>query len=516
MAERREGRRADGRRADGRRAERLKQRRRGRARLMGAIAGSCALLLAGGAAWIYYELDGNIDSFDAKGLSKDRPAGGFGGRNVLVIGSDSRSGANSSLGGGEGDVGRSDTAFLLHVYGDSEHAVAVSIPRDTLVDIPPCRLPDGTWTKTQTGVMFNSAFSVGLTAKGNPACTQNTVEKLTGLRVDHTVVVDFAGFSKMTSAVGGVQVCLPNDVYQGDLNPHRGSRGERIFAKGPQNVSGQKALDYVRLRHGIGDGSDIGRIQRQQAFVSSLIKKVKGEGFDPTTLLPLANAATKSMTVDPGLDSAQKLLSFAMSLKNVDLHNTKFVTLPWRYQGNRVAVVHPDAEALWESLRNDRTIDGKNAGGKKNGGKNDGGKNDGGRPGAAPSASPEPTSGAGISVTVHNGTTVKGLAARAADMLRKDGFTVTGTATVPEPGRTATLVTYGPGLKSRAENLARRFPGAELRRSAAGGLVVTLGRTYAADPSPAPSAPAPTAVPSRVAEKARSADDDVCSNLSYG
>ncbi|CAM5447596.1 Polyisoprenyl-teichoic acid--peptidoglycan teichoic acid transferase TagU [Streptomyces rimosus subsp. rimosus] len=171
------------------------------------------------------------------------------------------------------------------------------------MEIPPCRLPDGRWTKKpQHNAMFNAAFSVGESAKGNPACTQNTVEKLSGVRVDHTVVVDFEGFSKMTSAVGGVPVCLPKDIYEGDLNPNRRSRGERIFAKGPQNVSGQQALDYVRIRHGIGDNSDIGRIQRQQAFVGSLIKKVKDQGFNPGTLLPLANAATQSITVDPGLD----------------------------------------------------------------------------------------------------------------------------------------------------------------------------------------------------------------------
>ncbi|MGK5637490.1 LCP family protein [Streptomyces sp. URMC 126] len=503
-----------GRRAD-RRTTRLKRRRRGRIRVLSVSAGVCVLLLLAGGVWFYCRLDGNIDSFDAGGLSKNRPSGGEGGRNVLVIGSDSRSGANSALGGGEGDVGRSDTAFLLHVYADRRHAVAVSIPRDTLVDIPPCRLPDGRWTEPKSGAMFNSAFSVGLTAKGNPACTQNVVEKLTGLRVDHTVVVDFAGFATMTSAVGGVRVCLPGDVYEGDLDPHRGSRGERIFAKGPQTVSGRKALDYVRLRHGLGDGSDIGRIRRQQAFVAALLKKVKGEGFDPTTLLPLADAATRSLTVDPGLGSARKLLSFAMSLKDVDLHDTKFVTLPWRYQGNRVAVVQPDADALWDALRHDRTLDGRETGGRS--------PSTG--PSRHPEPSPSPSSGAGISVSVHNGTSVPGLAAEAAGALRAAGFTVTGTGDARPGERTAagagrtTVVTYGPGLHDRARTVADRFPGAELRSSAAPGIDVTLGASYAshrAQATPSPSAPAPSSVPSRVTDEARSADDDICSRLSYG
>ncbi|MGC5411758.1 LCP family protein, partial [Streptomyces sp. DT225] len=79
-----------------------------------------------------------------------------------------------------------------------------------------------------------------------------------------------------------VRVCLPNDVYQRDLNPKRATRGTLVFEKGPQTVSGQRALDYVRLRHGIGDGSDMGRIKRQQAFVASLVKKIKSRGMNPT------------------------------------------------------------------------------------------------------------------------------------------------------------------------------------------------------------------------------------------
>ncbi|MGK5547752.1 LCP family protein, partial [Streptomyces sp. URMC 127] len=427
------------------------------------------VLLAAGAGWVWLRLDGNISTFDADGLSKNRPGAGAAGQNVLVIGSDSRSGGNRDLGGGEGDVGRSDTAFLLHVYRDREHAVAVSIPRDTLVDIPPCRLPDGSWTSGRTRAMFNSAFSVGESPKGNPACTQNTVEKLTGLRVDHTVVVDFAGFSAMTSAVGGVPVCVPKDVYQGDLDPHRGSRGELLFAKGRQNVSGQKALDYVRVRHGIGDGSDIGRIQRQQAFLAGMVKKVREQGFNPATLLPLADAATKSMTVDPGLGSADKLLSFAMSLKDIGLHDIKFITVPWRYEGDRVDIVQPAADALWASLKADRTIDGKDAAG-------------GGRAPAGPAApaSPEPVSGEGVSVSVANGTRVGGLAARAAAELEKHGFTVGSTGNAKERDAGITVIEFGPGRAAEARTVARLFPGAYVHGVAENGITVTVGRDFAA------------------------------------
>ncbi|WP_406459449.1 LCP family protein [Streptomyces sp. NBC_00876] len=476
---------------------------------------SILVLLVAGAGWGYLRLNGSIDTFSADGISGDRPPGTSAGQNVLVIGSDTRSGDNSGLGGATGEVGRSDTVFLLHVYADHKHAVAVSVPRDSLVDIPACKKPDGGWTAPQHHSQFNEAFSVGQTAQGNPACTQNTVEHLTGLRVDHTIVVDFAGFSALTSAVGGVPACLPQDIYQRDLNPKRSTRGSLVFSKGVQTVSGQRALDYVRLRHGIGDGSDIGRIKRQQAFVASLVKKVRSRGLNPASLLPLANAATEAMTVDPGLGSADKLLDFIMSMKNIDLRNTEFVTVPWRYEGARVAIVEPEADELWAALKADRTLDGRNTAGASHGSASPTGP----APGAtlAPGAS---VSGKGIDVAVYNGTTVNGLAARAAGMLRTHGFTVTGTATANSQDQEATVIVYGPGLRAEAGTTARLFAGARIKESAGAGIQVIVGRDYAdaptAGPASAPTAANPDAVPSAVADGARSAADDPCSDLSYG
>ncbi|MFF3128785.1 LCP family protein [Streptomyces sp. NPDC057908] len=496
------------RRSGARAAVRTRRRKRSRVRRVLVIAVSFLLLVTAGAGWVYLRLSGNIETFSSDGISGDRPdASASKGANVLVIGSDARTGGNSDLGGGDKtDVGRSDTAFLLHIYADHKHAVAVSVPRDTLVDIPPCKLPDGSWSKTQTNTMFNAAYSVGQTAKGNPACTQNTIEKLTGLRVDHTVVVDFKGFSELTEVVGGVEVCLPQNIYQRDLNPNRTTRGKLLFAKGEQKVSGQQALDYVRIRHGIGDGSDIGRIKRQQAFVASLIKKVKSDGLTPTKLLPLADAATNSMTVDPGLGSADKLLSFVMSMKDIDLHNTKFVTIPWQYRGSRVAIVEPDADALWAALKSDRTIDGKDASGK----------NGDETASASPSASAdEAVSGDGIDVAVYNGTTVTGLAADAARTLKGHDFTVTSTATAANQDHSTTLIEYGPGQKDRAETVARLFPDADLRATTTAGTNVILGKDYA-DSLADTGSGGPASVPSEVADGARSADDDLCTNLSYG
>ncbi|MFF7457685.1 LCP family protein [Kitasatospora sp. NPDC008115] len=503
-------------------------------KIVGWTAVGALVLIAGTGGAIYFKLNGNIKTIDSDALSKDRPpeaqadANGNKPVNILLIGSDSRGGSNSDLGGGDTEGARSDTTILLHVYADHKNAIGVSIPRNTLVTIPPCKLPNGKWTKEQKGkdVLFNAAFTVGGTAEGNPACTQNTVEKLTGVYINHTIVVDFQGFAAMTKAVGGVEVCLPKDIYEKDLNEKLPSKGALVLKKGPQKVEGQPALDYVRLRHGIGDGSDIGRMKRQQAFMSSMISTVKKKGLEPTTLLPLADAATKSLRVDEGLNTVDKLMSFALSLKNIDLHDLKFVTPPWRYNEANLDLVKPDVDRLWEAIRADRTLDGKDATGQQ--------------PDApatpAPPATPEapPTTtappahtapAAPVKVAVYNGTTVNGLGAKAGEALKAAQFTVTGVNQAKSTNKATTTIEYGAGQKANAEKVAALFPGATLTPTSAAGISVVLGKDYAdanggagaaagATTPTAPAAPAP--LPPSVTDEARSADDDICANTTYG
>ena len=484
-----------------------RKRPRNRKKFVLAAVVSVVVLLVGTAGAIYLKLNGNITTFDADGISKNRPPANLSGENVLLLGSDSRSGSNHHFAGGTGDIGRSDTAILLHVYADHKHALGVSIPRDSLVTIPPCLLPGGKWSPTQNETPFNAAFSMGNTIKGNPACTQNTVESLSGMRVDHTIVVDFAGFAAMTSAVHGVDICVPQNIYQGDINPNLGYQGKPVFDKGMQTVSGTKALDWVRLRHGIGDGSDIGRTQRQQAFISSMIKKVRSQGFNVTTLLPLANAATKSLTVDPGLDSASKLVSFASSLKGIDLKNIQFITTPWRYAGEKVALVHPDVDTLWATLRADRTLSGENASGKS-------GKSPAAH--SSPSAAPVNVDGGGIAVSVYNGTTTSGLAAKAAQILQADNFTVTGTATASTQDHATTLIEYGSAHRDGALALQKVFPGSQIVPTATAGINLVLGQDFAHNAAAASAAAMPSALPSQVTGNARTAAEDPCKGLTYG
>ncbi|MFD9129656.1 LCP family protein [Kitasatospora sp. NPDC059571] len=493
-------------------------RRAGRlARAAGATAAVLVLATAGAGAWFYHRIDHNISTFSADGIATSRPpaapTASGGGRpvNVLLLGSDTRTDGNDELGGGEAGVGHSDTAILLHVYADGKHAVGVSIPRDTLVTIPSCKLPSGRWTTARTNQMFNSAFTVGEYPQGNPACTQNTVEALTGLRIDHTIVVDFKGFAAMTEAVHGVEVCVPNDVDSYGIH----------LSKGRQTVSGQSALDYVRARHGLGDGSDIGRMKRQQAFVSSFIKKVQTQGMDLTTLLPLADAATRSLTVDPDLGSAMKLATFAQSLQGVKLSGITFVTVPWQFAGARVTLVHPDVDTLWEMLRQDRTLDGHATG-----------QSTAATPGLISAASPTPTAsadpsagpgpgasasagGTAVTVQVHNASGAAGTAGRAAAALRTLGYQDVVIASDTKL-RSTTVVGYAAGHRAEAEQLAARYPGAEVRQDAsADGLLLTLGTDHATG-DPAGAAVLPDAVPTGITGNARPADSDLCSDLSFG
>ena len=201
------------------------------------------------------------------------------------MGSDSRDcdgcGIDQEAGGG------SDTTILFHLSADRQSAYGVSIPRDSLVDRPDCKSPDGDTIPGGTDVMWNAAYSYG-----GPACTIQQFEQTTGVRIDNYVVVDFGSFQDMVDAMDGVEVCVPEDID----SPEYGI----TIPAGTRTLNGKEALAYVRVRHGVGDGSDIGRIKRQQAFIAALTEKVISGGtltrFD--RLVRFLNAATDSLTTD--------------------------------------------------------------------------------------------------------------------------------------------------------------------------------------------------------------------------
>jgi LCP family protein required for cell wall assembly len=304
-----------------------------------------------GAGFVYFKLNGNIHSLDInRALGDDRPSkADNGSENILVLGSDTRSGSNKRLGGGTDDgSARSDTAMIVHVYKGHKKAAVVSIPRDTLIDRPRCTDTQGTAHPAASGVMFNEAYSTG-----GAACAVKTVESLTGVRMDHYLEVDFAGFRKLIDDVGGVPVTTTRNID--DPQSHL------TLKAGTHTLDGQQALGLVRTRHGVGDGSDLGRIQLQQAFVKALIGQVRQVGVfsHPKKLYDLADTATRAVTTDSDLGSVNSLIGLADGLKHIGARHLTMVTMPVRYDPsnpNRVLEEKAKAQVVWDALKNDRPI----------------------------------------------------------------------------------------------------------------------------------------------------------------
>ncbi|MFD7063484.1 LCP family protein [Streptomyces sp. NPDC059906] len=339
-----------GRRGRGRRRKPTAKRRK--ALLVAAWSAAGIVVLGGtGAGVLYFKLNGNLTSVDIdQALGADRPEkADNGSENILVLGSDTRSGGNKKLGGGTDDgTARSDTAMIVHVYKGHKKASVVSIPRDTLIDRPDCTDTDGGQHPAADGVMFNSAYSTG-----GAACAVKTVESISGLRMDHYLEVDFSGFQHLIDDLGGVQVTTTEDIEDPDSHLD--------LTAGTHRLDGEQALGLVRTRHGVGDGSDLGRIQLQQAFVKALVDQVKDVGLlgNPKKLYDIADTATKTVTTDSDLGSVNSLMSFASSLKGIGPDKMHMVTMPVVYDpadANRVLVEKDKAQQVWTALKNDRPI----------------------------------------------------------------------------------------------------------------------------------------------------------------
>ncbi|MFF9017900.1 LCP family protein [Streptomyces sp. NPDC014870] len=319
-----------------------------------ALGCSVVLLAAAGAGWwLYRKLDNNITTdtdaaAELRAYEKERPTpGALGAQNILLIGSDTRSGAGNTKYGKDKGTQRSDTTILLHIAAGRSSATAVSIPRDLMVSMPSCRTKGG----TRTGEMFaqfNSAFEIGGTA-----CTIRTVERLTAIRIDHHMVIDFRGFKKMVDAVDGVEICLKEPIDDKDA--------KLTLPAGRQTLHGEQALGFVRARKTLGNGSDTERMDRQQQFLGALVNKVQSNGvlLNPTRLYPVLDAATKSITTDPGLDSLRDLYDLARSMRAIPTEKVQFLTVPRRpysYDANRDELVQPEASQLFKRLREDKPV----------------------------------------------------------------------------------------------------------------------------------------------------------------
>jgi LCP family protein required for cell wall assembly len=436
--------------------------RRGRRILR--IVGLCLALLvlgtAGAGWWFYQHLNGNINSVALNGKGGSEKADAFGRTpiNILVMGSDGRtSKADCKLGGGcsrtgvQSGNGNADVQMVVHISADRSNATVMSIPRDTMVDVPACKDSESGQSTPGYFGQVNSALRYG------PACQVATIHQLTGIPIDHFVKLDFSGVVKMSDAVGGVSVCVDSNVY--DTYSHL------KLSRGDHTLKGEAALEFVRSRHGFGDGSDLGRTVSQHIFLSAMIRKFKSAGTltDPTAVYDLADAATKALTVDDGLGSVKKLIGLAADVNKVPTERMTFTTMQTAADpddANRV-VVGAGAKALFSSIADDQPL--TTGSGKKSAT-------------ASATASAKAVPASEIAVTVENGTAITGRASEVANALTGQGFSpATTTANAPSPAATTTL-TYGTGQKAEAQTAAKALglPTSHLDEGTGTGTGLTL------------------------------------------
>lgn len=457
------------------------RRKRPRRRILRWFVLALSLLILGtaGAGYFYIQhLNGNLGK-DALNLGDDKldqsapNAEGQRPLNILLLGSDSRnSDENIELGGSRADRDRpplADVQMLLHVSADRSDMSVVSIPRDTRVDIPKCTDPKDQKVYPETTDKINASLQ-----HGGPGCTVATWETLTGIPVDHFMMIDFAGVVSMADAVGGVPVCVRENVSD--------SRSGLRLEEGTTVVKGEQALQWLRTRHGFGDGTDIGRAKAQHMYMSSMVRQLKAgtKLSDPGKLRSLAEAATRALTVDHGLGSVKKLYDLGNDIKRVPTERITMVTMPWEYSpdGSYVVPKPADAEQVFSLIRQDIALDGK---GER-------------KPESDASAEPsDPAAPKGeIAVRVMNGTgaagqaPLTGRAAVIAQQLQRDGFALAAADPTPK-SQVDTTISYASADQhgdALAVAEALGLPERRVRHSSAvDGIALVIGADWRTGPA---------------------------------
>ncbi|MFG2643791.1 LCP family protein [Streptomyces sp. NPDC048370] len=463
--------------------------------------GAMALVLVAGGVGVYayYEhLNGNINKVDvvgaeSTGFKKDQAV------NILLIGTDKRTGDGNEGYGDKNSPGHADTTILFHVSKDRTNATAMSIPRDLKTEIPECqtKMPDGT-IKTIPG-QADERFNVSLgQSDRDPGCTMRTVKKLTGLTVDHFMMADFNAVKELTTAVGGVKVCLAKPVKDKDSKLN--------LPAGESTIQGEQALAFVRTRHSFGNESDLDRIKVQQQFLSSMIRQMKSDETltSPGKLLDLAEAATNALTVDSGIGSIGKLKALGEELAKIDTKNITFTTLPViDNPAEKIkATVVPDptkAPQLFANLKSDTSLtevkkkqqDAKNA--------------------QAALLQGTRSTAREVRVDVYNGSGITGAAQKTLDWLQNEqGVTrSTNKSNAPEKAAKTTL-TYAPNQAAQARKLAdlMGLPATALKpgtqdAEALAPMTLVLGSDFK-------GAGVPITGPAKAPEGAQTADKKVC------
>jgi LCP family protein required for cell wall assembly len=410
---------------------------------MRMVTGLSVLVLGAGGIGhaVVTNLETGIDRIDPFKDMKNRPRAGTG-MNLLLVGTDGRDRISPEekkeyrLGGAPCHC--TDTIMLVHLSADRERASIVSLPRDSYAEIPGHR--DRTTGEQHSAhpVKLNAAY-----AEGGPNLTVRTIEHMTGVKIDHYLEVDFTSFMKTVDSLGGVKICTTRplkDSYTGlDLAP------------GTHELNGGQALQYVRSRH-IDGAADLGRMQRQQKFLASLIERATSSGvlLNPVKFRDVASTMLSSVRADRGFGTEQ-MLELGQAMRGFSPASSEFASVPMQNVsypvdgiGSTVKWDEAKSEKLFRALREDKPLATR-------------------RPGR-PKTETVDVDPRQIRVQVYNGTPKDGLGRTVDDALRATGFDTTRAPLNGELRNVErTLISYDPRWDRSAKSLAAALPGAELR-----------------------------------------------------
>ncbi|MET7645698.1 LCP family protein [Streptomyces sp. NPDC005426] len=402
-------------------------------------------------------LESGIDRIDPFKDMKNRPAGGHG-MNLLLVGTDGRDKITEAekkkyrLGGAPCHC--TDTVMLVHLSADKERASVVSLPRDSYAEVPEHRDPTTGEERTAHPVKLNAAY-----AEGGPNLTVRTVEHMTGVKVDHYLEIDFTSFMTTVDTLGGVKICTARpmkDTYTGLDLP-----------AGSHELNGGQALQYVRSRH-IDGAADLGRMQRQQKFMASLIKQATSSGvlLNPVKFREVASTMVKSVRADKGFGTEQ-MLDLGQAMRGFSAASSEFTSVPVGDVAHQVKGIDSTvkwdpkkSKQLFRALREDKPLTVARA-----------------EQAPAKKVDVPPQQ---IRVQVYNGTSKDGLGSTVDAALRATGFATTrAPLSAPQRDLARTLVTYDPRWDRSAKSLGAALPGAELHPVE--GLGATMKVTAGAD-----------------------------------
>jgi len=429
-----------------------------------ATAGLVALTLVCASLFVYVKYREFWDSIKRVDVSSDlngpRPAIDPNAMNILLIGSDTRRGKNGKIGGHVGIEGqRSDTVMVVHIAPGARAGVVLSFPRDSVVPVLSCtREGRAPGQQEQPGVMeqINSTFS-----NGGPGCLWKTIEQTTHIHINDFIQLSFLGFEKVVNNLGGVDICLPKavDVPQSGLH----------LKAGKHHVWGREALAFWRTREGLGEGSDLQRIQRDQYLMASLVQGIERKGLltSPGKMAEVVGIAARNMTTD--ISNSSTMLRIAETVRQIRTKAVQFIEVPTQtYSGNVNWVQWTDqASDLFSAIAHDTKVPKIKKSGKKSTG----------TPVKLAVAKPGE-----VNVEVLNGSGATGQAQEASAQLTSHGFNVVGSGDADNFAYTKSVIEYkGPRMLPAVRALKAAMGDVEVLRNASvapGTVNLILGSSF--------------------------------------